>query len=246
MEHDSDNIRDLDDINATTEESQQSGPAEAQEETASSTPSIDDTWDERPTLRLPEAQPPIRAAAAERPEGLGQRLMRASRRAQLGVGFGTLLFLFFFVVLIAGALSSGGARRLPETDKSSGSSLQILPDVVTTPTPQLVPPVTGAPTSTPDRTGGAMGTGGTGAPPVLPTPTRSPSATATPGPKPTATATPAPTPTNTPTPTPTATPSPTPTATPTPTPTPTDTPAPTPTDTPDPGQAPLRVAPSRE
>jgi hypothetical protein len=223
--HDSDDIRDLDDIYATPPESQQLGPLEEQEEMAASTTPSLDTWSERPTVRLSEAQPPIWAAATERPEGLGQRLLHASRKAQLGISFGTLLFLFFFAVLIAGALSSGGALRLPETDKPGGSSLQVWPGMATTPTPRLVPPVTGAPTSTPDSARG--GAGGTGAPPTPPTPTRSPSATSTPGPKPTATATPAPTPTNTPAPTPTVTPSPTPTATPAPT--PTDTPAPTPT-----------------
>jgi hypothetical protein len=220
VEHDSDDTRDLDDIHTTTQGTEQPGPPEEQGVTASITSSLP-TWSK---------QPPIWTAATERPEGLGQRLMHAPRKVQLGISFGTLLFLVFFVVLIAGALSSGGALHHPETNKPIGSSGQIWPGMVVTPTQQLVPSGPGAPTSTPNRTGGAGGTGRTGSPPMPPTPTREPSASPTPRPKPTATATPAPTPTNTPTPTPmpTATPAPAPT----PMPTATPAPAPTPTNTP--------------
>ena len=93
------------------------------------------------------------------------------------------------------------------------------------------PPIVGTPTPTP-----------TGTPTPTPTPTETPTPTPTGTPTPTPTGTPTPTPTGTPTPTPTGTPTPTPTGTPTPT--PTGTPVPTPTPTPVPTPTPTTPNPT--
>jgi hypothetical protein len=92
---------------------------------------------------------------------------------------------------------------------------------VTTPTPPITPTATPGPTATATPT-----------PTATATATPGPTATATPTPTATATATPTPTATATPTPTPTATATPTPTATATATPTPTASPTPTATPVP--------------
>lgn len=125
-----------------------------------------------------------------------------------------------------------GGGFAPPPAPATPTPCPVCPTATPTPTPTPIP--TSSPTPTPTPTQVYI------PPPIIPTPTLTPTPTPTATPEPTPTATPEPTPT--PTPEPTSTPTPEHTPTPTPEPTPTQTPEPTPTPTPEPTPTPTPEA----
>lgn len=204
------------------------------------------SWSEQPTAPLPIVRPQAQRETAQRPQMTWQRVRGASRQALLSLGCSGLLLAWFFAILIAAVLSTGGLPGLPGVSEGFGPFVHAGAGATATPTqrsapssaqsPQSKPPVS---TVTPNVTATPMPTDTVTPTPTeaaTPTPQPSPTDTATPRPTPTPIPTSTPAPTSTPNPTPTLEPSPSSTATPTSAPEATGavaTPSPSPTPTPE-------------